>query len=218
MRSALRQLCRHGIEALRPQKVNDRWRKPVISRRVAADLRKVALRSGTYGAFDAVTGLGWDPSWDTPDRRPGDVAVPRTTFGAAFAASSRAAVVVDVPTTATTTTTTTTGAGDVVGGDDDGAAEAAPGDPADDSADVPVAAASASSAGGGGSNSGSIQSIRPPKGHKRERTREARAAKIEDLVAKADDRIEEYRLEREKNRPLPGIEEEFKRAVKGSSW
>lgn len=216
MRSALRQLCRHGIEALRPQKVNDRWRKPVISRRVAADLRKLALRSGTYGTFDACTGLGWDPAWDTPDRRSGDVAVPRTTFGAAFAAS-RASVVVDVP----TTTTTTTGADDdVVGGEDDGdeAEAASSDDPADDSVDVLVAAAASAAGRGGGSNSGSIQSIRPPKGHKRERTREARATKIEDLVAKADDRIEEYRLEREKNRPLPGIEEEFKRAVKGSSW
>jgi hypothetical protein len=69
-----------------------------------------------------------------------------------------------------------------------------------------------------GSNAGSIQSIRPPKGHKRERTREMRAKKIEDLVAKADERIEEYRLEREKNRPLPGIEEEFKSAEKGSTY
>jgi hypothetical protein len=45
-----------------------------------------------------------------------------------------------------------------------------------------------------------------------------RAKKIEDLVAKADERIEEYRLEREKNKPLPGIEEEFKRAEKGSTY
>ncbi|KAL3768882.1 hypothetical protein ACHAW5_003354 [Stephanodiscus triporus] len=165
MRSALRQLCRHGVEALRPQKVNDKWRGPAISRRVAADLRKSALRSGTYGSFDAATGVGWDPAWDAPDRRGGGCG------------TTAVDVVVDA---------------NVAG----------------------VAAA----AGGGGSNAGSIQSIRPPRGHKRDRTREARARKIEDLVAKADDRIEEYRLEREKNRPLPGIEEEFKRAVKGSSW
>lgn len=154
MRSALRQLCRHGIEALRPQKVNDRWRKPVISRRVAADLRKLALRSGTYGTFDACTGLGWDPAWDTPDRRSGDVAVPRTTFGAAFAAS-RASVVVDVP---------TTGADDdVVGGDDDGdeAEAASSDDPADDSVDVLVAAAA--SAGGGGATRGRSRAYALPR-------------------------------------------------------
>ena len=179
MRSALRQLCRHGIEALRPQKVNDRWRKPVISKRVAADLRKLALKSGTYGSFDVETGLGWDPTWDTPDRRSG---------GMGSAASTVA--IVDGVTT--------------VDGDN------APLDePLVNDILLPLAV---------GSNAGSIQSIRPPKGHKRERTREMRAKKIEDLVAKADERIEEYRLEREKNRPLPGIEEEFKRAEKGSTY
>ena len=179
MRSALRQLCRHGIEALRPQKVNDRWRKPVISKRVAADLRKLALKSGTYGSFDVETGLGWDPTWDTPDRRSG---------GMGSAASTVA--IVDGVTT--------------VDGDN------APLDePLVNDILLPLAV---------GSNAGSIQSIRPPKGHKRERTREMRAKKIEDLVAKADERIEEYRLEREKNRPLPGIEEEFKSAEKGSTY
>lgn len=186
MRSALRQLCRHGVEALRPQKVNDRWRKPAISRRVAADLRKMALRSGTYGSFDAVTGMGWDPAWDAPDRR----GVPQTM-------ASTSSVV------------------DVVGGDVEIADASAGGAPASASA---VDVVDVFVAGGVGSNAGSIHSIRPPKGHKRDRNRESRAKKIEDLVAKADDKIEEYRLEKEKNRPLPGIEEEFKRAVKGSSW
>jgi hypothetical protein len=203
MRSALRQLCRHGIEALRPQKVNDRWRKPVISRRVAADLRKAALRSGTYGSFDAGTGLGWDPAWDTPDRRLGG--------GTATAVDLAASDVIIPP--------ATTGADGVEGGIGSTAAAAAAPVAADDPVDADADVAVAGAVGGGrGSNAGSIQSIRPPKGHKRDRTREARARKIEDLVAKADDRIEEYRLEREKNRPLPGIEEEFKRAVKGSSW
>ncbi|KAL7449533.1 hypothetical protein ACHAWC_002804, partial [Mediolabrus comicus] len=64
MRSAVRKLCQQGVEALRPQKVNDKWRKPVISRRVAGDLRKAAIRSGTYGKFDSETGIGWDPAWD----------------------------------------------------------------------------------------------------------------------------------------------------------
>ena len=188
MRSALRQLCRHGVEALRPQKVNDKWRKPVISKRVAADLRKLALRSGTYGSFDVETGLGWDPTWDTPDRR-------RSSGGMmGSSAASTTVVAVDGSTTDDNNTT-----------------------PSDElllvnNNDIilpPLAV---------GSNVGSIQSIRPPKGHKRERTREMRAKKIEDLVAKADERIEEYRLEREKNRPLPGIEEEFKRAEKGSTY
>lgn len=179
MRSALRQLCRHGVEALRPQKVNDKWRKPVISKRVAADLRKLALRSGTYGSFDVETGLGWDPTWDTPDRR-----------SSGMMGSATSTVDIDGATT-----------------DDDN-------NPSDESLvnndiSLPLAV---------GSNVGSIQSIRPPKGHKRERTREMRAKKIEDLVAKADERIEEYRLEREKNRPLPGIEEEFKRAEKGATY
>jgi len=180
MRSALRQLCRHGIEALRPQKVNDRWRKPVISKRVAADLRKLALKSGTYGSFDVETGLGWDPTWDTPDRRGGGM----------VSAASTVAIVDGVVTTV----------------DDDNAPLD---EPLVNDILLPLAV---------GSNAGSIQSIRPPKGHKRERTREMRAKKIEDLVAKADERIEEYRLEREKNRPLPGIEEEFKRAEKGSTY
>jgi hypothetical protein len=186
MRSALRQLCRHGVEALRPQKVNDKWRKPVISRRVAADLRKLAMRSGTYGSFDAVTGLGWDPAWDAPDRIKGTVAV-----------SSDGTI--QLP--------TMTGVDESISATPSTAAHHD--DPTIDSPSF------ISLLGG---NSGSIQSIRPPKGHKRDRTRETRARKIEDLVSKADERIEEYRLEREKNRPLPGIEEEFKRAVKGSSW
>ncbi|KAL7461125.1 hypothetical protein ACHAXS_001556 [Conticribra weissflogii] len=66
MRTALKKLCQHGVQALRPQKVNDKWRKPAVSGRVAADLRKKAIRSGTYGSFDRETGIGWDPLWDAP--------------------------------------------------------------------------------------------------------------------------------------------------------
>jgi hypothetical protein len=200
MRSALRQLCRHGVEALRPQKVNDKWRKPVISRRVAADLRKAAMRSGTYGSFDAVTGSGWDPAWDAPDRIRG------VGGGSAMVAASSEGII-QFPTMT-----------DVDGGVDESTAAAVAGGSSAGANDGPIIDPSSFLFVGGGGNSGSIQSIRPPKGHKRDRTREARARKIEDLVAKADERIEEYRLEREKNRPLPGIEEEFKRAVKGSSW
>eukprot|EP00984_Skeletonema_dohrnii_P031717 scaffold24593_cov81-Skeletonema_dohrnii-CCMP3373.AAC.1 len=159
MRSAVRKLCQQGVEALRPQKVNEKWRKPAISRRVAGDLRKAAIRAGTYGKFDAETGAGWDPAWDAPDRRH-----PLLDAAAAVAdAESMDSILL-------------------------------------------------------GTNKGAIQSIRPPKETKRERTRETRAQKIENLLKEADDKIEEYRLEKEANKPKPGIEEEFKRAMKGSRY
>jgi hypothetical protein len=161
MRSAVRKLCQQGVEALRPQKVNEKWRKPAISRRVAGDLRKAAIRAGTYGKFDAETGVGWDPAWDAPERRH-----PLLLDDAA-----------------------------AVGGDE----------AMMDSILL-------------GTNKGAIQSIRPPKETKRERTRETRAQKIESLLKEADDKIEEYRLEKEASKPKPGIEEEFKRAMKGSRY
>ena len=37
---------------------------PKVSKRVGNDLRKQALKEGTYGSFDSVAGVGWDPSWD----------------------------------------------------------------------------------------------------------------------------------------------------------
>ena len=80
MRAALRHLCQHGAEALKPQKAwskhiqapngfvakpsREIWRRPRISKRVANDLRKAAIRQGTYGSFHATTGEGWDPTWD----------------------------------------------------------------------------------------------------------------------------------------------------------
>mmetsp|Transcript_34430 Transcript_34430/g.70433 ORF Transcript_34430/g.70433 Transcript_34430/m.70433 type:complete len:160 (-) Transcript_34430:138-617(-) len=159
MRSAVRKLCQQGVEALRPQKVNEKWRKPAISRRVAGDLRKAAIRAGTYGKFDAETGAGWDPAWDAPDRRHPLL--------------------------------------DAVAAVDD-----------TESIDSILL----------GTNKGAIQSIRPPKETKRERTRETRAQKIENLLKEADEKIEEYRLEKEANKPKPGIEEEFKQAMKGSRY
>ena len=172
MRSALRQLCRHGIEALRPQKVNDKWRSPRISRRVAADLRKAAIRNGTYGKFDTETGIGWDPAWDEPKRTKQE----RIEF----------ALNIDNATNS-----------DDVGEGTDMVVDNLLFNP---------------------SNKGLIKNIRPPKGHKRERTRESRAQKIEKLLESADDKIEEYRLEREKRKPKTGIEEEYKRMTKGSKW
>ena len=170
MRSALRKLCQHGVEALRPQKVNDHWRKPTISKRVAADLRKMAIRNGTYGKFDTETGVGWDPNWDTPHPKKGKLSV--IDLLAKYNSSeedSTAAMVRDEILT--------------------------------------------------GSNPGAIQSIRPPKGHKRERTRENRAKNIEKLLEQADEKIEEYRADEAKKKDSgTGIQEEFKRMVKGASW
>jgi hypothetical protein len=156
MRSALRKLCTHGIEALRPQKVNNKWRKPAISPRVAADLRKLAIRSGTYGSFDSETGVGWDPLWDAPKAKP----VPVTNESGEITFENK------------------------------------------------------------GGNYGGIQLtlLRPPKDTKRQRTREARALKIEKLVEGMDQRIEEFRLEKEAKKPPPGIEEEFKKYMKSSKW
>jgi hypothetical protein len=156
MRSALRQLATHGIEALRPQKVNNKWRKPAVSARIASDLRKLAIRSGTYGTFDAETGQGWDPLWDhAPKSRGADA------------------------------------------NNDD-----------------------ISSQNKGGGNYGGIQLtlLRPPKETKRQRNREARAQKIEKLMEGMDQRIEEFRLEKEAKKPPPGIEEEFKRYMKSSRY
>mmetsp|Transcript_2127 Transcript_2127/g.3765 ORF Transcript_2127/g.3765 Transcript_2127/m.3765 type:complete len:163 (-) Transcript_2127:233-721(-) len=162
MRAALRQLCKHGVDALRAQKVNDKWRKPNVSKRVAADLRKLAIRNGTYGQFDTETGVGWNPAWDAPERKKKDDLEHRTNKADDAMAADNLLLM--------------------------------------------------------GSNQGGIQSIRPPKETKRERTRESRAQKIEDLLAQADEKIEEYRKEQEGKKPKLGIEEEFKRAMKSSSW
>jgi hypothetical protein len=71
MRAALRHLCAHGEQALKQQKFGgDRWRKAMVSKRVAADLRKKAMIEGTYGTFNTETGAGWDPKWDNPGRMP----------------------------------------------------------------------------------------------------------------------------------------------------
>ena len=80
MRAALRHLCQHGENALKPQKVLQKavtsfdnhiaksarevWKRPKISKRVANDLRKTAIKTGTYGSFCSATGVGWNPQWD----------------------------------------------------------------------------------------------------------------------------------------------------------
>lgn len=65
MRSATKWLSRIGEEALQPQLVRESWRKPRVSKRVAAVLRKQAIKEGTFGSFDPETGKGWDPKWDS---------------------------------------------------------------------------------------------------------------------------------------------------------
>ena len=71
-----------------------------------------------------------------------------------------------------------------------------------------------------GGNYGGIQLtlLRPPKETKRVRTREARAQKIESLVKGMDKKIEEFREEKMAKKPPPGIEEEFKKMVKGARY
>ena len=50
--SVIRKLAKHGVDALRPQKVeaaagHNPWRRPLVSKRQAADARKQAIRAGT---------------------------------------------------------------------------------------------------------------------------------------------------------------------------
>ncbi|CAB9512789.1 expressed unknown protein [Seminavis robusta] len=69
--AAVRKLCQHGVEALKPQliknsntRLSQHWNPPAIPKRSQSMLRKRAVREGTYGSFDATTGKGWDPAWD----------------------------------------------------------------------------------------------------------------------------------------------------------
>jgi hypothetical protein len=74
IRSALLQLHAKGIAALQPTKLIDststssstrqKWKRPVVSKRIAKDLRKKAIREGTYGSYDPNNGVGWDQKWD----------------------------------------------------------------------------------------------------------------------------------------------------------
>lgn len=36
----------------------------MVSKRIAATLRKKAVREGLFGSYDPSTGKGWDPKWD----------------------------------------------------------------------------------------------------------------------------------------------------------
>ena len=67
-RIALLALQKYGKKALRPTFNVDtqRWRKPIISPRLGAKLRKEAIRTGSY----TVGGL-WDPVWDVKEPKVG---------------------------------------------------------------------------------------------------------------------------------------------------
>jgi hypothetical protein len=70
IRGALKKLYTKGAAALLPEKIVDetstrqRWKKPIVSRRIANDLRKKSIKEGTYGSYDPQLGIGWDPAWD----------------------------------------------------------------------------------------------------------------------------------------------------------
>lgn len=71
LNSAMRKLCNFGVEALKPQLIKNsstrlasHWNPPSIPKRKSRGMRRRALQEGTYGSFDATTGIGWDPQWD----------------------------------------------------------------------------------------------------------------------------------------------------------
>mmetsp|Transcript_1281 Transcript_1281/g.1835 ORF Transcript_1281/g.1835 Transcript_1281/m.1835 type:complete len:190 (-) Transcript_1281:83-652(-) len=164
IRSALQILHQHGVNALLPtkrtleseeqnfNKLKAIWQKPMVSKRIGNDLRKKAIREGTYGTYNPNTGTGWDANWDF---------VTKTTMN---------------PEDGSEMTTRTR----VMGG----------------GTRIP------------------FMQMRPPKETKRERTREARASRIELLLEQADDKIADYREDQLKKKPKPGIENVFKRLVK----
>jgi hypothetical protein len=82
-KSARKKLAQHGVKALLPSlhpKYKDEvspdtdprtlpikervWHPAMIPSRHIAVLRKRAIRTGTYGTFDPVSGEGWDEEWD----------------------------------------------------------------------------------------------------------------------------------------------------------
>ena len=62
---SIRLLAIHGQKALEPKIEKGRFHAPLVSKRLAANLRKRSIIEGTFGSFSPIHG-GWDPSWDTP--------------------------------------------------------------------------------------------------------------------------------------------------------
>lgn len=178
--SALRFLHKYGVDALKPTKIintssqptpattsnnitngifyhpinqRQRWKKPKVSKRVANTLRKKAIREGTYGSYDPMTGIGWDVTWDT-------ALLNKNNNHNSNNNNDNQSLL----------------------------------------------------------NNGNIpwMELRPHKEPKRERTREARAKKIEDLLTVADDKILDYRIAQREKKPDPGIETLIKKMMKDS--
>ena len=63
MQRFLRASAVEAGEMLRPTLVDGQWRRPLISKRKAAALRKTAIRNGTYGNWVEGCG-GWLRDWD----------------------------------------------------------------------------------------------------------------------------------------------------------
>mmetsp|Transcript_1357 Transcript_1357/g.1830 ORF Transcript_1357/g.1830 Transcript_1357/m.1830 type:complete len:126 (-) Transcript_1357:331-708(-) len=66
----MNKLMEFGASALKPMMKDGKWVKPLLSARKAANLRKKAIKEGTYGAFCTETGKGWDPLWDSVKKVP----------------------------------------------------------------------------------------------------------------------------------------------------
>ena len=136
-----------------------KWHRPLVSKRVANTLRKKAIRNGTYGTFDADTGIGWEAAWDQPS--------PLLNNN-----------MNDINSSNTNSSTNT---------NNEANREKIP-----------------------------WREIIPYKETKRERTRETRAQKIEDLLQTADDKIYEHRKIVQERKPLPGIENTIKQMIQKS--
>ena len=70
---SLRLLAQYGADAMKPKVIMGKYIRPLISRRIAAKLRKRAIVDGTFGSFkllDANNNIlgGWDPAWDQPKK------------------------------------------------------------------------------------------------------------------------------------------------------
>ena len=70
---SLKLLAQHGGEALKSRVIMGKYIRPLISKRIAANLRKRAIVDGTFGSFklldkDNKPLGGWDPSWDEPKK------------------------------------------------------------------------------------------------------------------------------------------------------
>lgn len=52
---------------MKPTKVNGKWKKPIISKRNCAEIRKSSILNGTFGTWETGKG-GWLEEWDGTKR------------------------------------------------------------------------------------------------------------------------------------------------------